>query len=47
MDQSGDVEKRIDSLMIAGILGAALAGLVVFLFLRSFRLTFVIQKPMK
>ena len=42
MDQSGDVENRINSLMLAGLLGAALAGLVVLLFLRSFRLTFVV-----
>ena len=38
MDQSGDVENRINSLLLAGLLGAALAGLVVLLFLRSFRL---------
>jgi len=42
MDQSTYVRSSITSLQIAALLGAALAGLVVLVFLRSLRSTFVI-----
>ncbi len=42
MDQSVGVRSSIQSLQIAGGLGALLAGLVVFLFLRSIRLTAIV-----
>ncbi|NND97876.1 MAG: efflux RND transporter permease subunit, partial [Pirellulaceae bacterium] len=42
MDQSIGVRSSIRSLQVAGALGALLAGLVVLLFLRSFRLTGVV-----
>ena len=42
MDQSVKVRESVNALWIAGLLGAVFAGLVVFLFLRSFRATLVI-----
>ena len=42
MDQSTGVKKSITSLQIAALLGAGLAGLVVLVFLRSLRLTFIV-----
>lgn len=42
MDQSVKVRESVNALWIAAILGAVFAGLVVFLFLRSFRSTIVI-----
>ncbi len=42
MDQSVGVRASIESLQIAGGLGALLAGLVVLLFLRSIRLTLIV-----
>lgn len=42
MDQSVGVRSSIQSLQLAGGLGALLAGLVVLVFLRSFRLTLVV-----
>ncbi len=42
MDQSTYVRSSITSLQVAGLLGAVLAGLVVLIFLRSLRSTFVI-----
>ncbi len=42
MDQSVYVRQAITGLQMAGGLGAILAGLVVFFFLRSLRLTFII-----
>ncbi len=42
MDQSQGVQKSISSLQIAALVGAALAGVVVLLFLRSIGLTFVV-----
>lgn len=42
MDQSVKVRESVNALWIAGMLGAVFAGLVVLLFLRSFRATLVI-----
>jgi len=42
MDQSVGVRESISGLQLAALLGAALAGLVVLLFLGSLRLTFII-----
>ncbi len=42
MDQSVYVRDAIKGLQLAAGLGAVLAALVVFLFLRNFRLTFII-----
>ena len=42
MDQSKGVEESNQSLQIAATLGAVLAGLVVFLFLRSIRYTLIV-----
>ena len=42
MDQSSTVRASIKWLQISATLGAALAGLVVLVFLRSFRLTFIV-----
>jgi multidrug efflux pump subunit AcrB len=42
MDQSVGVRNSIKSLQVAGGLGALLAGLVVLVFLRSLRLTFIV-----
>ncbi len=42
MDQSVKVRESVDALWIAGLLGAAFAGLVVLLFLRDFSATLVI-----
>ncbi|RMG44547.1 MAG: efflux RND transporter permease subunit [Acidobacteria bacterium] len=42
MDQSVYVRQAVTGLQMAGGLGAILAGLVVFFFLRSLRLTFII-----
>ncbi len=42
MDQSVGVRNSIRSLQVAGGLGALLAGLVVLVFLRSLRLTFIV-----
>ena len=42
MDQSQGVQKSIQSLQLAALIGAGLAGLVVFCFLRSFGLTIVV-----
>lgn len=42
LDQSVYVRSAINGLMLAGGLGALLAALVVLVFLRSFRLTFII-----
>jgi multidrug efflux pump subunit AcrB len=42
MDQSVGVRASIRSLQVAGLLGAVLAGLVVLIFLRSFRLTAIV-----
>ena len=42
MDQSIGVRESISGLQLAALLGAVLAGGVVFLFLRSLRLTFII-----
>ena len=42
MDQSIGVRDSISSLQLAALLGAGLAGAVVFFFLRSLRLTFII-----
>jgi multidrug efflux pump subunit AcrB len=42
MDQSVGVRSSIQSLQVAGGLGALLAGLVVFVFLRSIRLTAIV-----
>ena len=42
MDQSVGVEKGNKALQLAALLGAGLAGLVVLVFLRSFRYTFII-----
>lgn len=39
LDQSVYVRNSINTLQLAALLGAVLAGLIVFLFLRSFRLT--------
>ncbi len=42
MDQSTTVSRSIDWLTISAVLGAVLAGLIVFVFLRSVRLTFIV-----
>jgi multidrug efflux pump subunit AcrB len=42
MDQSVGVRQSISGLQIAGALGAVLAGLVVLLFLRSLRMSFIV-----
>ncbi|MCH7591838.1 MAG: efflux RND transporter permease subunit [Planctomycetes bacterium] len=42
MDQSSTVRKSIQWLQISAVLGAVLAGIVVFVFLRSVRLTLIV-----
>ena len=42
MDQSGTVRASIKWLQVSAALGALLAGLIVLLFLRSLRLTFIV-----
>ncbi len=43
MDQSATVRSTVKWLQISAALGALLAGLVVLVFLRSLRLTFIIS----
>ena len=42
MDQSIGVQQGINSLQVAAVLGAVLAGIVVFVFLQSIRYTFIV-----
>ncbi len=42
MDQSGTVRASIKWLQVSAVLGALLAGLIVLLFLRNLRLTFIV-----